>query len=412
MTRSSRTAGNSRVFLLRLEKNQKHDRSRVARRIGWLFKFAGLLGFAAVLSPAFFRVAWSYYTDGRITRDVRYGPNPRNRLDLFLPRGCAFFGETVVDAEGAALSEKASAASRPVIVFVTGGMWIIGYKAWGALLAMTLMRRGFIVASLDYRNFPQGTVGDMAADVGAGIGWVRRRAASLGGDPKKVFVVGQSAGAHLAALALLRQTEWQRSEYSSGYGAASSSSVGAPAPGAWSPKQLAGFVGVSGVYSPDDPSLVEHFDRKGLYREVFYAIMEAGFSGSRAFEALPRSSPCAIVREFESKEPGVVAETMPPTLLCHGQADTSAPPSESAKFAEALRRCGARRVLEKYYPGKTHTDPFVTDPILGGRDTLTEDIARFVRGGDGEDGAFAEGEASPPLLPRALVAVARTMVPF
>ena len=390
MTRSSRTAGNSRVFLLRLEKNQKHDRSRVARRIGWLFKFAGLLGFAAVLSPAFFRVAWSYYTDGRITRDVRYGPNPRNRLDLFLPRGCAFFGETVVDAEGAALSEKASAASRPVIVFVTGGMWIIGYKAWGALLAMTLMRRGFIVASLDYRNFPQGTVGDMAADVGAGIGWVRRRAASLGGDPKKVFVVGQSAGAHLAALALLRQTEWQRSEYSSGYGAASSSSVGASgfetAAGAWSSKHLAGFVGVSGVDSPDDPSLVEHFDREGLYREVFYASMEAGFSGSRAFEALPRSSPCAIVREFESKEPGVVAETMPPTLLCHGQADTSAPPSESAKFAEALRRCGARRVLEKYYPGKTHTDPFVTDPILGGRDTLTEDIARFVRGGDGEDG--------------------------
>ena len=38
---------------------------------------------------------------------------------------------------------------------------------------------------------------------------------------------------------------------------------------------------------------------------------------------------------------------------------------------------------------------------------MTEDIARFVRGGDGEDGAFAEGEASPPLLPRALVAVAR-----
>ena len=394
----------------RLEKNQKHDRSRVARRIGWLFKFAGLLGFAAVLSPAFFRVAWSYYTDGRITRDVRYGPNPRNRLDLFLPRGCAFFGETVVDAEGAALSEKASAASRPVIVFVTGGMWIIGYKAWGALLAMTLMRRGFIVASLDYRNFPQGTVGDMAADVGAGIGWVRRRAASLGGDPRKVFVVGQSAGAHLAAVALLRQTEWQRSEFP-GYGAASSHFQNTAA-GAWSPKHLAGFVGVSGVYSPDDPSLVEHFDRKGLYREVFYAIMEAGFSGSRAFEALPRSSPCAIVREFESKEPGVVAETMPPTLLCHGQADTSAPPSESAKFAEALRRCGARRVLEKYYPGKTHTDPFVTDPILGGRDTLTEDIARFVRGGDGEDGAFAEGEASPPLLPRALVAVARTMVPF
>ena len=346
---------------------------------------------------------------------MRYGPNPRNRLDLFLPRGCAFFGERVVDAAGAAA--RARDASPPVIVFVTGGMWIIGYKAWGALLAITLMRRGFIVASLDYRNFPQGTVGDMAPDVGAGIGWVRRRAASLGGDPKKVFVVGQSAGAHLAAVALLRQTEWQRSAFP-GYGRpACSSSVGGSvdaAAGSWSPKHLAGFVGVSGVYSPDDPSLVEHFDRKGLYKEVFYAIMEAGFSGSRAVEALPRSSPCAIVREFENKEPGVVAETMPPTLLCHGQADTSAPPSESAKFAEALRGCGARRVLEKYYPGKTHTDPFVTDPILGGGDALAEDIARFVRGGDGSETATVHeaGEASPPLLPRALVAVARTMVPF
>jgi prenylcysteine alpha-carboxyl methylesterase len=413
VTHRSKLTHPSSFFLPRDKKTIFTTVSPRSRRIGWLFKFAGLLGFAAVLSPAFFRVAWSYYTDDRITRDVRYGPNPRNRLDLFLPRGCAFFGQRVVDAEGAAVSKNSANQSRPVIVFVTGGMWIIGYKAWGALLAMTLMRRGFIVASLDYRNFPQGTVGDMAADVGAGIGWVRRRAASLGGDPRKVFVVGQSAGAHLAAVALLRQTEWQRSEYP-GYGTASSSSVGAPAPGAWSPKQLAGFVGVSGVYSPDDPSLVEHFDRKGLYREVFYAIMEAGFSGSRAFEALPRSSPCAIVREFESKEPGVVAETMPPTLLCHGQADTSAPPSESAKFAEALRKCGVSRVLEKYYPGKTHTDPFVTDPILGGRDALAEDISKFVRGVDGEDGvrAFAEGETSPPLMPRFLVSVARTMVPF
>ena len=99
-------------------------------------------------------------------------------------------------------------------------------------------------------------------------------------------------------------------------------------------------------------------------------------------------------------------------VLCHGRADTSAPPRQSETYAEELRRAGVRGVTERYYPGKTHTDPFVTDPILGGRDTLTEDLARFVRGGDGEDGAFAEGEASPPLLPRALVAVARTMVPF
>ena len=122
------------------------------------------------------------------------------------------------------------------------------------------MRRGYVVASLDYRNFPQGTVGDMAADVGLGIGWVVRRTASLGGDPSKVFVVGQSAGAHLSALALLRQTEWEKRGYLNGNGVSSSKD--------WSSKDLAGFVGVSGVYGVDNPDLISHFDKKGLYKEV------------------------------------------------------------------------------------------------------------------------------------------------
>ena len=43
----------------------------------------------------------------------------------------------------------------PVVVFVTGGAWTIGYKAWGALLARRLSQRGLLVFCLDYRNFPQ-----------------------------------------------------------------------------------------------------------------------------------------------------------------------------------------------------------------------------------------------------------------
>ena len=95
-------------------------------RIGWLFKFLGLVGFAAVLSPAFLRVAWSYYTDKRVTRDIRYGPNPRNRLDLFLPTGCLFHGNHVVDSENIQVPSSSKNKNRPVVIFVTGGMWIIG----------------------------------------------------------------------------------------------------------------------------------------------------------------------------------------------------------------------------------------------------------------------------------------------
>jgi prenylcysteine alpha-carboxyl methylesterase len=76
-------------------------------------------------------------------------------------------------------------APAPVIIFVTGGMWIIGYKAWGALLASRLRAAGCVVAALDYRNFPQGTVSDMAADVAAGVAWTLRHAKGWGGDPAR-----------------------------------------------------------------------------------------------------------------------------------------------------------------------------------------------------------------------------------
>ncbi|KAG4914842.1 hypothetical protein JHK87_052399 [Glycine soja] len=53
------------------------------------------------------------------------------RLDLYLP---ANIGEP-----------------KPVLIFVTGGAWIIGYKAWGSLLGLQLAERGIIVACIDYR---------------------------------------------------------------------------------------------------------------------------------------------------------------------------------------------------------------------------------------------------------------------
>lgn len=148
-----------------------------------------------------------------------------------------------------------------MIVFVTGGMWIIGYKAWGALLALSLMKQGFIVASLDYRNFPQGTVGDMVQDVGVGIGWVVKRAAALGGDPTNVVVVGQSAGAHLAATAILRQVEWELG----GYGLSSP----------WSPASLAGFV--VGTLRPAGHSRLTR-DALDAFQAVFLSKLEISFN--------------------------------------------------------------------------------------------------------------------------------------
>ena len=66
----------------------------------------------------------------------------------------------------------------------------------------------------------------------------------------------------------------------------------------------------------------------------------------------------------------------------------------------------------RYYDGKTHTDPFVTDPIRGGHDVLVEDIVRWVRRKDGGDGDEIALPAMPALLPSWLVDAARRVVPF
>jgi prenylcysteine alpha-carboxyl methylesterase len=63
------------------------------------------------------------------------------------------------------------------------------------------------VTCLDYRNFPQGSVSDMVADISTGIGYVCQNITNLGGDPNRVFLAGHSAGAHLAACALVKQAQ-------------------------------------------------------------------------------------------------------------------------------------------------------------------------------------------------------------
>ncbi|KAK3013056.1 hypothetical protein RJ639_009656, partial [Escallonia herrerae] len=74
-------------------------------------------------------------------------------------------------------------SSKPVVAFVTGGAWIIGYKAWGSLLGQQLAERDIIVACIDYRNFPQGTISDMVKDASEGISFVCNNIIEYGGDP-------------------------------------------------------------------------------------------------------------------------------------------------------------------------------------------------------------------------------------
>ncbi|KAL9266360.1 putative isoprenylcysteine alpha-carbonyl methylesterase ICMEL2 [Drosera capensis] len=157
--------------------------------------------------------------------------NQETRLDLYLPK----------DSDG----------QKPVLIFVTGGAWIIGYKAWGSFLGLQLAERDIIVACLDYRNFPQGMISDMVEDVSQGISFVFSHIAEYGGDPNRIYLMGQSAGAHISACALVEQA-MKESEGKSN---------------SWSVSQIKCYFGASGGYNL--LGLVDHFDNRGLYRSIF-----------------------------------------------------------------------------------------------------------------------------------------------
>jgi hypothetical protein len=74
---------------------------------------------------------------------------------------------------------------KPVVIFVTGGAWIIGHRAWGSLFGKQLAQHGIIVASIDYRNYPHGTASNMVADICSGIAYVCANIARYGGDPEQ-----------------------------------------------------------------------------------------------------------------------------------------------------------------------------------------------------------------------------------
>ena len=115
--------------------------------------------------------------------------NPRQYLDLYVPRG---------------------AAGVPVVVFVHGGFWVhqdknyfqpvVGlYRNVGIALA----RRGIATAVIDYRlvSLPDVTFDDQLSDVEAAITWVHDHIAEYGGNRDTMVLAGHSAGGHIAALA-------------------------------------------------------------------------------------------------------------------------------------------------------------------------------------------------------------------
>jgi acetyl esterase/lipase len=88
----------------------------------------------------------------------------------------------------------------PVVLWIHGGGWRKGDKANVQKKPQAFVDKGYIFVSTNYRFVPQVTVKEMTGDIAKAIRWIHDHAKDYGGDPKSIFVMGHSSGAHLAAL--------------------------------------------------------------------------------------------------------------------------------------------------------------------------------------------------------------------
>jgi arylformamidase len=92
------------------------------------------------------------------------------------------------------------AKNRPVVFWIHGGGWQVGDKSDVQQKPRAFVEKGFVFVSTNYRLLPGVDMATIVRDIARSIHWVHDHIAEYGGDPKRILVMGHSAGAQLAAL--------------------------------------------------------------------------------------------------------------------------------------------------------------------------------------------------------------------
>ena len=219
------------------------------------------------------------------TAGLAYGDGPRRKLDVYRP----------LDAQGQA----------PVVVFFYGGNWVDGARENYAFVGRALASRGIVTVVADYRLYPEVAYPDFLSDVAQAVAWARREAARYGGDPRRLFVMGHSAGAYNAAMIAL-DGRWLAAQ-------------------GMAPADLRGWIGLAGPY---DFLPIEN----PTARPVFH------------FPDTPRTS-----QPIHHVKAGA-----PPALLIAARSDKLVDPQRNTGHLAAALRAQQVAVDEVYYDRVSH----------------------------------------------------------
>lgn len=245
--------------------------------------------------------------------DIPYASRTRQKLDVYVPR-----------------ARRSDAPAAPVIVFFYGGGWASGDRGDYRFVGEALTSQGFIAVVPDYRIHPEAQFPNFVMDGAKAMRWVKDNIARYGGDPRQLFVMGHSAGAHLAAMLTL---DWR---YLTAAG--------------MTPRDLRGMIGFAGPY--DSPYLPTT-----TFNTVFGP--EQG--------------------RWRSRPINFVDGRNPPMLLMTGDSDGIVSPVNTHRLAERITAHGGQvDVIE--LPDLAHAEIIarLAAPLRGDGDVLRR-LAQFVR---------------------------------
>jgi len=240
---------------------------------------------------------------------VVYDPERRLTLDVYTP---------------------VNAKAHAVVVFFYGGRWREGAPADYRFVGQALASQGFVAVLPDYRHYPSVRFPEFVHDAARAVHWTQQQIVRYGGDPEKIFVMGHSSGAHLAAMLALN------------------------------PEFLA---------------------REGLARSAVKGMI--GLAGP--YDFLPLTEPdlrdmFGPPERYELSQPVTYADgDNPPLLLLHGEDDRTVRVRNTRNLAAAVAKAGGA-VETVIYPQMSHAwlIASLAAPLRASSDVLPQ-IARFIR---------------------------------
>jgi acetyl esterase/lipase len=250
----------------------------------------------------------------RVVRDVAYiqgggDSDHKDTLDLYLPEG---------------------RTNVPVIVSYYGGALTAGDKSEHVFIGQRFASAGIATAVVNYRLSPGVTHPAHIKDAAASFAWVKRHIAEYGGNADRVFVIGHSAGAYLAALLATDER----------YLAAHELSL----------RDIRGVVPVSAFYWVERTGVAPDRDKSvwGTDQKVWIDASPAHHLHNR----------------------------VPPMLILYADGDEDWRRQQNVEMAQAIKAAGSANVTIAMIAGRTHMS--IWDQIGAERDQAAERIVAFV----------------------------------